>query len=121
MAIPGKITAIQSGIAPLGSNTPQKTSRQCSKSLLLGQRPQPAQAGSDITHPYANKSGQPPPGSRIFIWTRQAINSPKDALKRTCADAPPPEKQRQGRGSSAASPWQYLSTKHVASMFLGCS
>jgi hypothetical protein len=41
---------------------------------------------------YVNKFDQPPPGSRIFIWTRQVVNGRKDALKRTHADVPPPEK-----------------------------
>jgi hypothetical protein len=29
---------------------------------------------------------------RAFIWTRQVLNGRKDALKRTFAAAPPPEK-----------------------------
>jgi hypothetical protein len=44
-----------------------------------------------------------------------------DALKRTCADMPPPERQRQGRSSVLTPPKQWNSSKHVASMFLGCS
>ena len=60
--------------------------------VLLGPLPQAVQGWSDITDLYVNKFGQPPPGSRVFIWTRQVINGRKDALKRTCADVPPPEK-----------------------------
>jgi hypothetical protein len=45
----------------------------------------------EITDLYVNKFGQPPHGSRIFIWTRQVINDRNDALKRTHADVPPPE------------------------------
>jgi hypothetical protein len=43
--------------------------------------------------------------SILFIWTRQVLHGRKDALKRTCADVPPPEKQRQGGGSAVAPPW----------------
>jgi len=49
--------------------------------------------------------------------TRRVINGRKDALKRTCADVP----RRRSNGSAGASPWQPRSSKHVASMFLGCS
>jgi hypothetical protein len=50
------------------------------------------QGWSEITYLYANKFGQPPPGSRVFIWTRQVLNARKDAVQRTCANVPPPEK-----------------------------
>ena len=60
--------------------------------VLLGRLPPAVQGRSEITDLYVNKFGQPPPGSRVFIWTRQVINGRTDALKRTCADVPPPEK-----------------------------
>ena len=60
--------------------------------ILLDRLPQAVQGWSEITDLYVNKFGQPPPGTRVFIWTRQLINGRKDALKRTCADVPPPEK-----------------------------
>ena len=60
--------------------------------VLLGPLPQAVQGWIDITDLYVKKFGQPPPGSRVFIWTRQVINGRKDALKRTSADVPPPEK-----------------------------
>jgi len=63
-----------------------------SNGVLLGRLPQAVQGWSEITSLYVNKFGQPPPGSRIFIWTRQVLNGRKDALKRTHADVPPPEK-----------------------------
>ena len=47
---------------------------------------------SEITDLYVNNFGQPQPGSRVFIWTRQVINGRKDALKLTRADVPAPEK-----------------------------
>ena len=60
--------------------------------VLLGPLPQAVQGWCDITDLYVKKFGKPPPGSRIFIWTRQLVNGRKDALKRTFADVPPPEK-----------------------------
>ena len=60
--------------------------------VLLGPLPQVVQGWSDITDLYISKFGRPRPGSRIFIWTRQVINGRKDALKRTFADVPPPQK-----------------------------
>jgi len=60
--------------------------------VLLSRLPQPVQGSSEITDLYLNKFGQPHPGSRIFLWTRQAINGRKDALKRTSAIVPPLEK-----------------------------
>ena len=60
--------------------------------VLLGPLPQAVQGWSDITDHYVKKFAKPPPGSRIFIWTRQVINGRKDVLKRTCVDVPPPEK-----------------------------
>ena len=63
-----------------------------SNGVLLGRLPQALRGWSEITDLYVNKFGQPPPGSRVFIWTRQILNGRKDALKPTCADVPPPEK-----------------------------
>jgi hypothetical protein len=63
-----------------------------SNGILLGRLPRAVQGWSEITDLYVKKFGQPPPGSRIFIWTRQLINGRKDALKLTYADVPPPEK-----------------------------
>ena len=60
--------------------------------VLLGPLPQAVQGWCDITELYVKKFGKPPPGSRVFIWTRQLVNGRKDALKRTFADVPPPEK-----------------------------
>ena len=59
--------------------------------VLLGRLPEAVRGWCDITDLYVKKFGQPPPGSRIFIWTRQVINGRKDALKRTHANVPPPE------------------------------
>jgi hypothetical protein len=63
-----------------------------SNGVLLGRLPQAVRGWSVITDLYVNKFGQSRPGSRIFIWTRQVINGRKDALKRSWADVPPPEK-----------------------------
>jgi hypothetical protein len=63
-----------------------------SNGVLLGRLPDSVRGWSDITDLYVKKFGKPPPGSRVFIWTRQVINGRKDALKRTHADVPPPEK-----------------------------
>ena len=63
-----------------------------SNGVLLGRLRPAVQGWSEITDLYVNKFGPPPPGSRVFIWTRQVINGRKDALKMTCADVPPPEK-----------------------------
>jgi hypothetical protein len=60
--------------------------------VLLGRLPQVVRGWCEITDLYVNKFGQPPPGSRIFIWTRQVLNGRKDVLKQTHADVPPPEK-----------------------------
>ena len=59
--------------------------------VLLGRLPQALHGRSEITDFYVKKFGEPPPGSRVFIWTRQVINGRKDTLKRTYADVPPPE------------------------------
>jgi hypothetical protein len=37
------------------------------------------------------RRGKSRPGSRVFIYTRPAVNGRKDALKRTRADVPPPK------------------------------
>jgi len=50
------------------------------------------QGWSEITDLYANKFGHPPPGSRVFLWTRQVLHGRKHPLKRTCPDVPPPGK-----------------------------
>jgi hypothetical protein len=63
-----------------------------SNGVLLGRLPKAVRGWSEITDLYVNKFGQPPPASRVFIWTRQVVNGRKDALKRTHADVPPPEK-----------------------------
>ena len=62
-----------------------------SNGVLLDRLPQAVHGWSEITDLYVNKFGQPPPGSRVFIWTRQVVNGRKDALKPTWADVPPPE------------------------------
>jgi hypothetical protein len=38
------------------------------------------------------RRGKSRPGTRVFIRARPAVNGRKDALKRTRADVPPPEK-----------------------------
>jgi hypothetical protein len=53
--------------------------------------PQAVQRWSEITDLCVSLFGQAPPGSRIFIWTRQVIHVPKEALNRTCSDMLPPE------------------------------
>src|ERR1035437_5028180 len=63
-----------------------------SNGVLLCRLPQAVQGWSEITDSYVKKFGKPRPGTRVFIWTRQVVNGRKDALKRTCADVPPPEK-----------------------------
>ena len=59
--------------------------------VLLGRLPAAVRGWSDITDLYVKKFGQPPPGTRVFIWTRQVINGRKDALKLTHASVRPPE------------------------------
>jgi len=66
-----------------------------SNGVLLGRLPAAVRGWSDITDLYVKKFGRPPPGWRVFIWTRQMINGQKDALKLTRANVPPPE----GRGA----------------------
>jgi hypothetical protein len=63
-----------------------------SNGVLLGRLPQAIQGWSEITSLHADKFGQPTPGSRVFLCTRQVINGRKHALKPTHADVPPPEK-----------------------------
>jgi hypothetical protein len=63
-----------------------------SNGVLLGRLPQAVRGWCEITDLYVKKFGQPPLGSRVFIWTRQVLNGRKDALKMTFADVPPPEK-----------------------------
>jgi len=60
--------------------------------VLLGRLPEAVRGWSDITGLYVKKFGQPRPSSRVFIWTRQVLNGRKDALKRTRAEVPMPEK-----------------------------
>ena len=59
--------------------------------VLLGRLPSPVNGWCDITGLYVKKFGQPPSGTRVFIWTRQVVNGRKDALKQTHASVPPPE------------------------------
>ena len=63
-----------------------------SNGVLLGPLPSAVQGWCEITDLYVSKFGQPPPGSRVFIYTRQVSNGRKDALKMAWADVPPPEK-----------------------------
>jgi hypothetical protein len=63
-----------------------------SNGVLLGRLPQAVQGWSEITDLYANKFGHPPPGSRVFLWTRQVLHGRKHPLKRTGPDVPPPGK-----------------------------
>ena len=57
---------------------------------ILGVLPA-AQAGySHITDLYVARYGQPPPGTRIFIRTRQVLNGWADAPKQTAALVPQP-------------------------------
>ena len=63
-----------------------------SNGVLLGRLPQAVQGWCEVTDLYVNKFGQPPPGYRVFIASRQVLNGRKDALKGTHADVPPPEK-----------------------------
>ena len=69
-----------------GISTPRRNG------VLLGRLPEAVRGWSNITDLYVKKFGQPRPGTRIFIWTRQVVNGRKDALKQTHADVPPPEK-----------------------------
>ena len=63
-----------------------------SNGVLLGRLPRAVRGWSEITELYVKRFGQPRPGSRVFVWTRQVVNGRKDALKRTWADVPAPEK-----------------------------
>ncbi len=62
-----------------------------SNRVLLTRLPQAVQRWSEITDLCVSLFGQAPPRSRIFIWTRQVIHVPKEALNRTCSDMLPPE------------------------------
>jgi hypothetical protein len=62
------------------------------------------------------------PGERADrLWAQGLRRHCGEALKRTCAKVPLPEKQARGRSSAIVPPEQRNSSKHVASMFLGCS
>ena len=67
-----------------------------SNGVLLGRLPDAVRGWSNIADLYVKKFGQPPAGTRVFIWTRQLVNGRKDALKQTRADVPPLERPRRG-------------------------
>jgi hypothetical protein len=54
----------------------------------IGLLPAPVRGWSDITDQYVQKFGKPPPGSRVFIRTRQLINGWEDDFKDTNAVVP---------------------------------
>ena len=64
-----------------------------SRGTLLGRLPTPVRGWSDVTSLYLNKFSSPPPGTRVFLWTRQLYHGRTDALKQTHADVPSAEKQ----------------------------
>ncbi len=52
----------------------------------------PGDVGLERDHGPLRQQDRPaPPGSRVFIWTRQVINGRKEALQRAHAEVPPPE------------------------------
>ena len=67
-----------------GSCINAKTQR-CKDAMILGS------ASVHLLGGVTEQVVSAPPGSRVFIWTRQVINGRKDALKRTHATVPPPE------------------------------
>ena len=70
-------------------------SRPCSAGIsvrssysIIGLLPAPKRGLSDITALYVARFGEPPPGRRVFIRTRQIINGWVDAFKDTHARVP---------------------------------
>jgi hypothetical protein len=57
---------------------------------ILGVLPAAEAGYSNITDLFVARYGQPPPGTRIFIRTRQVLNGWLDAPKQTTAIVPEP-------------------------------
>jgi hypothetical protein len=64
-------------------------------SSLPGVTAQAVHGWSEITDLYVNKFGQPPPGSRVFIWTRRVIDGRKDASSKPAPMCPRGRRNRK--------------------------
>lgn len=83
----------------LGSPPQNPGRRFCADYRFLDLLPPPKGGVSDITEPYVKKYGNPPPGSRVFIQTRQHLDGHQDHPKQTNAIVPGTWKRRRATGA----------------------
>ena len=81
---------------------PQNPGRRfCADFRYLGLLPAPKGGVSDITELYLKKFGNPPPGWRVFIQTRQHVDGQPDLPVQTDAIVPGRRKRRRATGAAA--------------------
>jgi hypothetical protein len=83
----------------LGSPPQNAGRRFCADFRYLGLLPAPKGGVSDITEQYVKKFGNPPPGSRVFIQTRQQVDGQQDLPVQTDALVPGQRKRRRATGA----------------------
>ena len=67
--------------------------------IYLGLLPAPDGSESYITEIYVKKFGNPPPGSRVFIQTRQQVDGQQDLPVPTDVVVPGKRRRRQAAGA----------------------
>ena len=82
----------------LGSPPCNAGRRFCGDFRYLGLLPAPDGGMCDITELYVKKFGNPPPGSRVFIRTRQVMDGQQDLPVQTDAVVPGRGKRRRAPG-----------------------
>ena len=80
---------------------PQNAGRRfCADFRYLGLLPAPEGGVCNITELYVEKFGNPPPGSRVFIQTRQHVDGQPDLPVQTNALVPGRRKHRRATGAA---------------------
>ena len=74
--------------------------RLASRPVTSGLLPAPEGSVSEITEQYVKKFGNPSPGSRVFIQTRQHVDGQPDRPVQTDAVVPGQRKRRRATGAA---------------------
>jgi hypothetical protein len=82
------------------ASPPQNPGRRfCADFRYLGLLPPPKRGVCDVTKLYVKKYGNPPPGSRVFIQTRQQVDGQQDLPLQTDALVPGKWQPRRTAGA----------------------
>ena len=82
------------------ASPPQSPGRRfCADFRFIGLLPPPKGGVSNITEQYVKKYGNPPPGSRVLIQTRQHLDGQQDRPVQTNAIVPGTWKRRRATGA----------------------